>query len=163
MMEDKPDIFLVWCPLINFCRCCGIIPLKRDDTPPYFQRCAGSSCFNISMILCYLFIFIVSVLLFRDTAWTFGFTSINAVETSKLIGYYAQSLLTFGFFSLNAGEIVSLLQEWIDLEMKLGTKGIRLGLGTKIQCWVICVVTLFAFTTENALYFISEVNLNYKS
>ena len=153
----KPDVIQLWCPVINFGRCFGIIPLKTIDTNPYIQRCMGSTCASIGFFLLYSFAFVVSFLVFKDNVGKANHISVAIVESSKFLFYYCHCLLTLAFFLYRSDDLVLLIKNWVELEQELSRYKINLGASTKNAFFVICTSTLILFSTESALYLISQV------
>lgn len=154
-MEGKPEIIQIWSPVICFARCYGIVPLKKCDQEPYFERCPGSFCWCLTVASVYLFTLTVAILVFKDT---FSLPSTVIADASHHIIYYSHCELTILFFLFRSGDLVRLLQKWIETERLFDRSKIRLGKVTTTQCWFIYIATIIMSTVENTVYIVSAVH-----
>lgn len=155
MGQTKPDVIYLWNPLIHFTRFYGIIPMRRSEKEPYFERCNGSACWSLVVAAVYCFTLIVAILAFKDT---FDRPSTVIVEASHFIIYYSHNEATVIFFLLRSRDLPKLFQLWIDTERDLAQRGIRLSKLAKIQCWFIFIATIIICTIENMTYILSRVS-----
>jgi hypothetical protein len=157
----QPQVIQLLSPLIEFGRCCGIIPLKKIDTEPYFELCRGSLCCNIVSFLIYLFTLIVSMFLLVESAFinesSSGNISSFVFNAGQYATYYIHCEVTLIFFLMRHGDLIRLIQQWIDLELFLNRYNIRLSSSLKMQCWVIYVATVSLFTLDIVFYILRKV------
>ena len=153
-IERKPDIIQIWSPVICLARCYGIIPLKKRDREPYFERCSGSFVWSLMATTIYLFILIVSILVFKDSL---SLSSKVIVESSHNIIYYGHCETTLLFFLFRSGDVIRLFHHWIETERFFSRIQIRLGRVTKAQIWFFCVVTFIMSTVDYTTYVVNAV------
>jgi gustatory receptor len=153
-MAKIPDVIQLFNPIISFLRCYGVVPLKKCDKEPYFERSSGLFCWCLSVALIYLFTFVISVRLVIDT---FNSSSKMIADATFYLIYYAHCEMTLVFFLYYSGEIVSLFQHWVETERLLHLRQIFLGKITKAQCWLIFIATVILSNLENGFYITSAV------
>ena len=155
-LDDKPQVIQLLCPLINFGRCCGVIPLKRCDNEPYFERCLGSYCWGLVLFTIYVFRLVTTFWSSQD--WS-DRSTINIVSVIGLnVNFYLHCNFTLIFFMLRSNDLVQLFQLWIDLERTFTRNNIHLGLPTKRKCWLIYFASGILFTIDYINYFYRSVN-----
>ena len=152
----NPEVIRLWSPAIGFLRCYGVIPFKKSNREPYFERCAGSYVWGLFLSFIYLFILGIWIVLLMDS-----FTKPTAIliETCHTITYYCHSELTLVFFFLNSENLLSLFQQWIRTERLLSRIKIELRKKTMIQCWGLYVTLIILSTLENIFFLYSTVSI----
>jgi len=162
-LRYQPQVIQLLSPLIEFGRCCGIIPLKKVDREPYFELCQGSLCCNVVSFLLYFFTLIVSLLLLVESAFVNTSSSSGAIissfvfTASQYVTYYIHCEVTLIFFITHHDDFIRLLQKWINLEMYLNRYNIRLSSSVKIQCWIIYIATVTLFSLEIVFFILRKV------
>lgn len=154
MDDRKPDVIKLWSPAICFGRFYGIIPLKKCDHEPYFERCIGSFCWGLLLSLVYTFTLMVCFLVLKDSL---NESSTVIVESAHYVIYYSHCEMTLIFFLLHCEDIVNLMRKWIEIERLFNLNHIRIGSRTTAQCWIIYLATVIMSTTENSVYIFSTV------
>ena len=151
----------LWSPVISFCRCYGVIPLKKCDREPYFDHCIGSYCLSFVLSLNLTFNVLLAsyilVISFEDSL-------IKIFEIVTYVIYYCQCEYTLLFFFLNSGDLLGLFQQWIETEKALVKFDIRLGKKTVVQCWIFYALTIIVSTFDSLSFFffdsVSKINFS---
>ena len=156
---NKPQVIQLLNPFIDFGRCCGIIPLRKCSSEPYFEFCPGSFCCNIASFVIYLITLIISLLLLVESFFISSGNIVNFVCTSsQYVTYYIHCEVTLIVFMLRYDHLIVLLQKWIDLEgLLLKRCNIQLSISVKRQCWLIYFSTATLFTIESVLFVLRKV------
>lgn len=154
MDDQKPDVIKLWSPAICFGRFYGIIPLKKSDREPYFERCSGSFCWGLFLSLIYTFTLMVCILVLKDSL---NQSSTVIVESAHYVIYYLHCEMTLVFFLLHSEDLINLMRKWIDTESLLNLNKIRIGNRTTALCWIIYLATIIMSTVENSVYIFSKV------
>ena len=153
-MDRELEVIRLWSPVISFCRCYGVIPLKKSDQRPYFDRCFGSHCLSFLFSLNLIFnLFLATLVLMNclDEPFTL------ILEKITDIIFYCQCELTLMFFFLNSESLLGLLQQWIDTEKALDHFEISLGKTTVIECWIFYVLTIFISIFDSLSFFFYDM------
>ena len=149
-----PEIIQIWSPLIDFFRCCGIIPLKRSNHPPYFERCIGSYCVSLLLFTLIFFTSLITIIILKNNS---QLSVIEILDIVLHLIYYSHCELTLAYFMLRSGDIIQLFQFWIDVERVLNEANIRLGRAIQVKCWVIYSFSIVILFSDNILFICSKV------
>ena len=153
--EDQvPEVVQLWSPALGFCRCYGVIPLKKCEQEPYFERCTGSYIWGLFLSLVYVFSLGMALVVLKDSL---DKPATVIVESCHYVIYYIHCELTLAAFFLNSENLVGLFQQWIQTEKILARYKIHLGKSTINKCWILYSVTIVMSTMENAFYLYSTV------
>lgn len=168
MLTKKRESTQLWSTLVNFARCCGIIPMRPCEREPFFELCPGSLCLNVFQIILFLFTLTVSSVVLREVLNGSFIRGIVVAEACSGILYYLQLEVTLLFFLWHSRDRLSaLLQQWIDTERALerirhrsgSNESIYLGSLTALICNVIFSAIVILSTLENTIYLVSHVRL----
>lgn len=136
----------LWSPVISFCRCYGVIPLKKCSIGPYFSRCTGSYCLSLFLSLNLLFNLLLAAYGFIKS---FEESLIKSLQNVTYVIFFFHCELTLIFFFLNAGSLLGLFEQWIETEKTLAGFNIRFGKKTMIKCWSFYVSTIIISTFDS--------------
>jgi len=152
-----PQVIHLWSPLIDFFRCCGIIPLRRCSRSPYFECCLGSYSVGLLLFTFIFFTILISLLALKKASDHQAPMQVS--EAVLILIYYIHCESTLAYFMLYSRDIIQLFQFWIDTERILmdNTNNIRLGYAIQVKCWIIYCASIVILFADNVLYIFSKV------
>ena len=139
----------MWSPVIGFFRCYGVIPLRKCDKEPYFEKCFGSLCWSFLLSAMYNLALGISLLCLKESS-EISFQLF--IATTMFVDYSVHSAFTVAFFMVKSDGLVRLLQIWIDTEKILTKLNIILGKATFVKCWILLFAFIIFITLENVIY-----------
>ena len=152
-----PQVIQLWSPLIDFFRCCGIIPLRRCSRSPYFECCWGSYIVGLLLFTFIFFTILISLLALKKASDHQA--PMQVFEAVLLLIYYIHCEFTLAYFMLYSRDIIQLFKFWIDTERILHSTDIRLGSATQVKCWIIYCASIVILLADNVLYIFSKVTI----